>query len=185
MGVSSSQSLIALALTVVIVFRFARRELRERTVGARTLWLRPAILLALAGYLISLSSQFDPLGDGEMFAVLAGGAGLGLLVGWGIVRNSRFAPAAVPHAVRVSGNRVTFGIWVAALAVRVLARYILPYGADPRAQLPLNSGTVMMTAVAFAVIALAFGREIRRYGSVPVATIGNPETMRPGTTTRQ
>ena len=64
-------------------------------------------------------------------------------------------------------------------------RGLLKDDADPRAQLPLNSGTVMMTAVAFAVIALAFGREIRRYGSVPVATIGNPETMRPGTTTRQ
>ena len=83
MGGSSSQSLIALALTAIVVFRFARRELRERTVGARTLWLRPAILLALAGYLISLSARFDPLGDGEMFAVLAGGAVLGVLVGWG------------------------------------------------------------------------------------------------------
>ena len=80
---------------------------------------------------------------------------------------------------------MTFGIWVAGLAVRVLARYVLPYGADPRAQLPLDRGTVMMTAVAFAVIALAFGREIRRYGAMPAATIGKPETSRPGTATRQ
>jgi hypothetical protein len=178
----ASQSLVALALTIFIVYRFALRELRERTVRGRTLWIRPAILVALTGYLVSLSSLLDPLGNGEMIAVLAGGGVLGALAGWGIVRNTRFAPAAIPHAVRVRGNHVTFVIWIAALAVRLVARYVLPYGADPRAQLPLNCGTVMMTAVAFVVIALAFWREIRRYGST---VIGAPASIVPPATTRQ
>jgi hypothetical protein len=128
-----------------------------------------------------LSSTVDPLGDGEMLAVLVAGVVLGLIVGLAIVRNTRFAPAAIPHAVLVRGSRVTFGIWIAALAVRVLARYVLPHGADPRAQLPLNCGTVVMTAVAFCVIALAFAREIRRYAG----SIAAPGTIVPGSTTRQ
>jgi len=37
---------------VLIVFRFARRELRERTVRARSLWIRPAILIALTAYFV-------------------------------------------------------------------------------------------------------------------------------------
>jgi hypothetical protein len=63
-----------------------------------------------------------------------------------------------------------------------LARYVLPYGADPRAQLPLNCGTVMMTAMAFVVIGLAFWRQIRRYGST---SIGAPAAIVPPATTRQ
>ncbi len=178
------QSLIALGVTVLIVYRFARRELRERTVSARTLWIRPAILIALAGYLIVLSVQLDPAGDGEMAAVLTGGAVLGAIAGWGIVRNSRFAAAAVPHAVRVRGNRITFVIWIGALATRVLARYVLPYGAAPRAQLPLDCGTVTMTAAAFVVIAVAFARRIARYAALPIS-IAAPDAIVPGTTTRQ
>jgi peptidoglycan/LPS O-acetylase OafA/YrhL len=177
----AAQSLFALGITVLIVFRFARRELRERIVRARTLWIRPAIMIALTLYLVYLSAAVDPLENAEMMAVLIGGAVLGLLVGFAIVGNTQFAPAGTPNAVLVRGNRVTFAIWIAALAVRLAARYLLPHGADPRAQLPLNCGTIIMTTVAFVVIALAFGQAIRRYAG----SIAAPETIVPGTITRQ
>jgi hypothetical protein len=183
MGVSLTPSLIALAVTVLVVFRFARRELRERTVRLQTLWIRPAILLAITVYLIVLSAQLDPFGDGELLAVLAAGSLLGVLVGVLIVRNTRFAAAAIPHAVSVIGNPVTFAIWVGALAIRLLARYALPHGADPRAQLPLNCGTVVMTTVAFVVIALAMWAEIRRYDAA--AATASPTAIVPGASTRQ
>jgi peptidoglycan/LPS O-acetylase OafA/YrhL len=186
MNSSTTTSLYFLAITVFIVFRFARRELRARTIKIATLWIRPALLVAITAYLIYLSASLDPLGDGEMFAVLAGGGVLGIIVGLAIVRNTHFAPAAVRNAVVVTGNKITFGIWIAALAVRLLARYVLPRGADPAAQLPLNCGTVVMTAVAFVVIAIAFWIEIRRYAGVSgVTSMGEPASMVPGTTTRQ
>jgi len=177
----ATQSLFGIAIAVLIVFRFARRELRERTIAARTLWLRPAILIALSAYLVWLSVTLDPIGDGEMIAVLLGGAVLGVVTGFAIVRNTRFAPAAVPNAVLVRGNRITFVIWIVAFALRLVARYALPHGADPRAQLPLNCGTIVMTAVAFVVIALAFAAAIRRYAG----SIAAPVTSVPGTSTRQ
>jgi hypothetical protein len=116
-----------------------------------------------------------------MLAVLIGGAVLGVVTGLAIVRNTHFAPAAVPNAVLVRGNRITFAIWIAAFALRLLARYVLPHGADPRAQLPLNCGTIVMTAVAFVVIALAFAAAIRRYAG----SIAAPATSVPGISTRQ
>jgi hypothetical protein len=164
----AGQSLIALAVVVLVVFRFARRELVERVVRARTLWIRPALLAVLTVYLVALSSSLDPRGDGEMLLSLAGGIVLGVITGALIVRNTRFRAADVPWSVRVQGNRVTFGIWLGALAVRLVARYAFPSGADPRAQLPLNCGTVALVAAAFVVIAVAFYVEIRRYGSVVV-----------------
>ncbi len=181
MNAFATQSLFGLGITVLIVFRFARRELRERTVRARSLWIRPAILIALTAYFVYLSATVDPLGNGEMIAVLAGGAVLGVVVGFAIVRYTQFAPAAVPNAVLVRGSHITFAIWIAALAVRLAARYLLPHGADPRAQLPLNCGTIIMTTVAFVVIALAFAQAIRRYAG----SIAAPGTIVPGTITRQ
>jgi Protein of unknown function (DUF1453) len=160
----AGQSLIALAVAVFVVFRFARRELVERVVSARTLWIRPAVLVALTAYLVVLSSSLDPSGDGEMLLTLAAGGVLGVITGALVVRYTRFRAADRPWSVRVQGSRATFGIWIGALAVRLLARYALPHGADPRAQLPLNCGTVALVAAAFVVIAIAFYAAIRRYG---------------------
>jgi hypothetical protein len=163
----AGQSLIGLAVAVFVVFRFARRELVERLVRAKTLWIRPLVLVVLTVYLVVVSSWLDPSGDAEMLTVLIAGIVLGVITGVLIVRNTRFGPGERPWSVRVQGNRVTFGIWIGALAVRFLARYALPHGADPRSQLPLNCGTVALVAAAFVVIATAFYVEIRRFTASP------------------
>jgi hypothetical protein len=163
------QSLIGLGVTVLVVFRFARRELVERVVRARTLWIRPALLVVLTAYMVVLTVTLDPHGIGEMVAALAAGIVLGAITGVLIVRNTAFRAADRPGAVRVQGNRITFGVWIGALAIRLVARYALPSGGDPRAQFPLNCGTVALIAVAFVVIAIAFYDAIRRYPSIAPA----------------
>ena len=65
--------------------------------------------------------------------------------------------------MRAQGSPITFAIWIGAFAVRFIARFVVPHGADPRTQLPLNAGTVALVATAFIVIALAFYRAIGRY----------------------
>jgi hypothetical protein len=165
------QSLVGLGITVLIVYRFARRELKERTVHLRSLWIRPVLLIALTAYLIALSVRLDPLGNGEMLASLVVGAALGIAVGVAVVRNTNFAPAGVANAVHVRGNRITFGIWIGALALRFVVRYTVPHGTDPRTQLPLNCGMVLMAAVAFVVIAIAFAVEIRRHAATAFVSI--------------
>jgi len=162
-----TQSLISVLIAALVVFRFAQRELKERVVKANTLWIRPVILLAITVWLIVLTLSVDPSGTPEMIVALIAGIVLGAVTGLLIVANTSFRPADVPNAVRVQGSRITFAIWIGAFAIRFIARFVVPHGADPRTQLPLNAGTVALVAAAFIVIALAFYRAIGRYRNPP------------------
>jgi hypothetical protein len=157
------QSLLSLLIVALVVFRFAQRELKERVVKASTLWIRPVVLIAITVWLIVLTLTADPSGTSEMIVALAAGVVLGVVTGGLIVANTTFRPADIPNAVRAQGSRLTFAIWIGAFAVRFLARFIVPHGADPRTQLPLNSGTVALVATAFIVIAVGFYRAIGQY----------------------
>ncbi len=159
-----TQSVFTLLIAAFVVFRFAIRELKPRVIKGGVLWARPAILLILSAYLAWATISFDPAGIDQLFAALIAGVVLGAITGVLIVRYTTFAPAGVPNAVIASGSRVTFAIWVIAFVLRFVARYAVPHGADPRTQLPMNSGTVALVAVAFIVIAVAFHRAIGRYG---------------------
>ena len=159
------QSLFLLLLTAFVVFRFAVRELRPRVIRSGiALWLRPVILVALTAYISWIAVTIDPSGINELFIALVVGAVAGAITGVLIVRYTTFAPAGIPNAVMASGSRITFGIWVAVFALRLLARFVVPHGADVRTQLPMNGGTVIVVAIAFLVIAVAFQRAIGRYG---------------------
>jgi hypothetical protein len=97
---------LPLLLVLLIVVRFAFRELRERIVRIPTIWIRPALLLALSAYLVVLTMRLDP-GDGAITAsAVLIGAVLGLVTGIAVIRNTTFAAAEVPNAVRVRGNRI-------------------------------------------------------------------------------
>lgn len=161
-----TQSAVALLVAAFVVFRFAMRELKPRVVRSGVLWIRPAILVVLTVWLVATTVAVDPAGTGQLVAALGAGALGGLVTGALILRYTTFAPAAVPNAVTVRGSAITFAIWVVAFALRLIARFLVPHGADPRTQLPMNSGTVALVAVAFVVIAIAFQRAIGRYAAV-------------------
>ena len=161
-GTISTQTLVSTLVVAFVIFRFAMRELRERTVKASSLWLRPGLMGVLTlGFVAATVSQY-PAGDLEMIGAVAGGGVLGVLTGMLVVANTRFAPAAIANAVRARGNRYTLLIWIVAFALRFAAHYVLPHATGELAQLPLNCGTFAMTAFAFGTIALAFRREIDR-----------------------
>jgi hypothetical protein len=152
--------LIPLLLAAFVVFRFAFRELRPRVVKTPQIWIRPAILTLLLVYLIVVTLQLDARDDVYTAVSLIVGAILGAAVGIAILHFTTFQPAEQRNAVRAVGSRITLAIWIGAFAIRLLARYLAPGGADPRAQLPMNCGTVALVAVAFIVIAAGFGRRI-------------------------
>lgn len=160
-----TQSLIALLVAAFVVFRFAMRELKPRVVKATTLWLRPGLIILLTAWLIWSTLAVDPAGTTELTIAVVVGALAGLVTGVLIVRYTSFSPAAVPNAVVASGSKITFAIWIAAFVLRFAARFLVPHGADARTQLPMNSGTVALVAVAFVVIAIAFQREIGRFSA--------------------
>ena len=160
-------ALLPLLLTVLVVVRFAVRELRQRTVKTPAIWIRPAILGVLSAFLIVTTFGTDARDDTMTIVAVLIGAALGAVTGIAVLRYTTFASAPVPRAVLVQGSRVTLAIWVGALAIRVAARYVYAGGADPRAQLPLNCGTVVLVTVAFVILAAAFQREIAKR-STPV-----------------
>jgi hypothetical protein len=157
-----TQSLIVLLVAAFVVFRFAVRELKPRVIKGSTVWLRPGIIGALTALLIWETLAFDPPGSGQLVVALIVGAIAGAITGMLVVRYTTFSPAGIPNAVTASGSRITFAIWLIAFALRFLARFVVPHGADARTQLPMNTGTITMAAVAFVVIAIAFRAEIAR-----------------------
>jgi hypothetical protein len=157
-----TQSLIVLLVAAFVVFRFAVRELKPRVIKGGTVWIRPAILAAFTALVIWETLALDPAGSGQLVVALIAGAIAGVITGVLIIRYTTFSPAGIPNAVTASGSRITFAIWLIAFALRFLARFVVPHGADPRSQLPMNTGTITMAAVAFVVIAIAFRAEIAR-----------------------
>lgn len=154
---------ITLVIVLVVVVRFLFRELRQRTVRVRTLWIRPGILAAFTMVLIAGAFAIP----GTNFAVLAIslviGAVLGIVTGMLVVGSTTFAPAGQRGAVLAKGSIVTVIVWVVAIALRLVARYAFAgTGAGPAAQFELNAGLLALVTAAFVVVALAFHRAIDR-----------------------
>jgi len=112
--------LIALPILALVVWRNAR----GRRVRVEALWIRPAILLALAGLAVS---QTKGLGVGlvaAMAAALAVGAGLGWLRG----RMTRITVDPETHLATGQASVLGMLIILALIAFRFGARYFLEQG---------------------------------------------------------
>jgi hypothetical protein len=161
---------ITLALVLLVVVRFLFRELRQRKIRLRTVWIRPAILGVLTAVLIAGAFAIP----GTNFALLAislvVGAVLGVVTGTLVVRSTTFAPAGERGAVLAQGSIVTVIVWVIAIALRFVARLAFAgSGATPAAQFELNAGLLALVTAAFVVVALAFHRAIDRLAPEPAA----------------
>jgi len=120
--------------------RFLFRELLPRIVRRRTLWVRPAFLVAVSALLLffAFTSRTPPL---AVVLEAAVAAAVGALTGVFVVRSTSFAAAGIPGAVRVQGSKTTAAIWIVALALRFAARLFFTTG-DPTAQIALNAALV-------------------------------------------
>jgi hypothetical protein len=169
-----SAAWIPLVVGLVVVARFLFRELRERTVKVRTLWIRPGIVaLATIGFTAAALSRTG-VNPGLLIVTLLVGAALGVLTGVLVVGSTTFAPAGVPGAVRVRGSAVTVIVWLTALALRYAARFVIGgSGADITTQFELNAGLLALIAGAFVFVALAFHRAIDRLA--PGATVARTD----------
>jgi hypothetical protein len=163
-----TQSLVTLAITAVVVLRFVMRELRARIVRSRTLWLRPAFLLAILGFFIFGTLRLSQYTHVLLALALVVGVLCGALTGVLVVRSTTFTSAGMPGAVRVHGTRVTAAVWVGAILLRLIARLFVPHN-DPAIEFALNSGLIALVAVAFTIVAFAFHRAIDRLAGTPDA----------------
>jgi hypothetical protein len=162
-GSAFQPTLATYAIVAIVVVRFLFRELRRRTISVRTLWIRPAILVALLALI--LWGAFAVPGASPPFIALAFvvGAALGVVTGLLVARSTTFAPSGRRGTVFAQGNAVTVIVWVCALALRLLARFVVGgAGATVAQQMELNVGLLALVAAAFGVVALEFHRAIDR-----------------------
>lgn len=172
-----TQSLITLVITAVVVVRFIRRELKARIVKTNTLWIRPGVLLVLLALSVFGTLRISQQADALLAFSLAGGAICGAITGILVVRATTFSATGIPGAVRAHGSRVTATVWVGAILLRLIARFLVPHSGQA-AELAVNSGLIALVAVAFIIVAVAFQQAIGRFAGVPAVTtpVGPPET---------
>lgn len=168
-------TLISLAVALLVVVRFLYRELRERTVRLRSLWVRPGILAALTLFIIAGSFIIPGLNLPLVFMSVTAGIGFGVATGALVLDSTSFAPSGRPGEVRVKGSLATVLVWLGALALRLLARFVFAgVSAGPAAQFELNIGLISLIATAFVVVAIGFHRAIDRYAATASAAQEQP-----------
>ena len=170
-GPGTNTTWITLLIVLVVVVRFLFRELRQRTVRVRTLWIRPGILAVLTALLIAGGFVVPHVNAGLMLLAALVGAVVGAITGVLVVRSTSFAPANERGAVLAKGSVVTVVIWVVALLLRYVARFaFVGAGADQAAQYELNAGLIALVTAAFVVVAILFHREIDRLSPAGTTT---------------
>ena len=145
------QYLIYVGVALAIVARFAVRELRERRVRLARLFIVPAVAgIAALGlvYVAALAAPQDVLALALLcLAALGAGAAIGLAV-------ARFTTVRVDPdvgTVFVRGSYATLAIWIAALALRWVARRAVGTH-DLGATTVANAALVVLLAVALGVV---------------------------------
>jgi hypothetical protein len=162
MGPQQQTELVTLVVVIIVVARFLVRELRARTVRVSRLWIRPAFLAAITALLIvvTLRVPVESAGFALVPSLVAGGL-VGLVVGFLVAYSTRVEATGQPDIVTLRGSWVTVVIWIAALALRVGARYVST-GSALSSSPAVSSGTVMLVAVAFTIFAVLVARRARQ-----------------------
>jgi hypothetical protein len=162
-GPMSQTTIITLALVALVVVRFLYRELRQRKIRVRTLWIRPGILALFTALLIASAFAIPGVNLPVVAIAVAGGAAVGVVVGLLVAGSTSFAPAGERGAVLAKGSAVTVAIWIGAIVLRLIARYAFAgAGAGQAEQFELNVGLLALVTAAFVVVAIAFHRAIDR-----------------------
>jgi hypothetical protein len=120
---------IALVIGLLVIGRFLMRELRERRFLIARIYVVPAVLglfgIALALFAGSAHPDTIPLLAIASVAALA----LGAVIGYAVARNTTVRVTDDPTILYARGSIATVVIWLAALAIRLVAR--VPFLSDP------------------------------------------------------
>jgi hypothetical protein len=153
--VSSTSGLwVWLVLIVLVVGRFLLRELRDRRIPFQRFFVLPLVFVVLAAgldiYAVATApSVWLEVAAGSL-AAIAVGVGIGLAVDR--FTSVRLGPAGTSAILR--GSWATAAIWIVALALRVVGRYVA-FGAGLRsAESTLALNAVLVVLLAAALIAL-------------------------------
>ena len=162
-GAGTTTSLIYVGVAFLVIARFLFRELRERRVRLRSIWIRPGIVALFTLALIAGAFATRGTNVGVLAVAVVAGVVLGIVTGLLVVRSTTFRAASERGAVLVQGSIITVIVWVTAFALRYVARYVFAgAGTSQAQQFELNAGILALLTTAFVVVALEFHRAIDR-----------------------
>lgn len=143
--------LVWIGVAIAIVLRFGFRELRERKIRLGRLFVVPAIVGGVAIVLIVAAATEAPQRVLELAAlsVVAGVVGYG--IGLAVAHYTTLRVGVEPGIVFIRGSYATLGIWIAAFALRGLARFVVGTH-DLGATAIANAALLVVLATAIAVV---------------------------------
>ncbi len=120
---------IGLVVGLLVIGRFLMRELRERRFLISRIYLVPAILGLIGIVLVVLAAMAHPDTIPVIAIACVAALALGAVIGYGVARNTTVRVTEDPTVLFARGSVATVVIWLAALAIRLVAR--LPFLSDP------------------------------------------------------
>jgi hypothetical protein len=161
---------IGIAIAVLVIGRFLMRELRERRFLISRIYIVPAILGIFGIGLVVFASVAHPDTIPVIAIACVAAIALGAVIGYGVARNTTVRVTDDPTVLFARGSAATVAIWLAALAIRLVAR--IPFLSDPSRYThwgeALNAALLVLLASALFFVRyrlLAAGRLERERGT--------------------
>jgi drug/metabolite transporter (DMT)-like permease len=120
---------IGLVVGALVIGRFLMRELRERRFLISRIYLVPAVLGVVGIVFVVLAGIAHPDTTPVIAVACVAALVLGAVIGYGVARNTTVRVTDDPTVLYVRGSAATVAIWLAALALRLVAR--IPFLSDP------------------------------------------------------
>jgi hypothetical protein len=143
---------ITLAVVAVVVIRFLVRELRDRTIPLNRMWLVPAIIAALSLYLFFTTLTIQASLLPELLIGCAAGIAVGAGVGLAVDRFTSVRLVKAGSAIVVRGSMITVGIWIGALLLRLLGRFVVGQFSEHTLGMTMLLNTAFVFVIAAAVV---------------------------------
>lgn len=162
----SQNAVVIVVMAVIVVGRFLVRELRERKFVTNRIYVLPAIVGAVALALIGLAASRQPdavaaLALACLVSLAAGGA-----FGFAVAHFTSVRVTSEPGIIYARGSYITAGLWVAALMLRLGARYVFAGAAGG-----MHAATLSLSLNAALLVLLASALFFVRYRLLEAAKI--------------
>jgi hypothetical protein len=156
-----------LAIVALVVVRFLARELRDRKIPINRVWIVPGVMFLLCAYLFATTLQIE---SDLLLEVLIGsiaGIAVGAAVGLAVDRFTTLRLSSDGKAMIVRGSMITVGIWIGALLLRLLGRFV----AAKFSTHSLGMMMVLNTSFVFviAIVRLRYVQRFKALQSAPAA----------------
>jgi predicted lipid-binding transport protein (Tim44 family) len=142
------QTLIPLLVVAPIVALMLWRNMKGRRVRVEALWIRPAILLAMAGAAVSQTKAASP----GLVAAMVGALAVGAALGWLRGRMTRISVDPETHLATGQASPLGLILILALIGFRLGARYLLAENAGAM-HVDVVQATDVLLALAVGLVA--------------------------------